>query len=111
MVLNDEGHHCWRPAPEPEDLGGEKREADAEAEREEARVWLDGLDRINNCWVDRAGRSLTAAAQNAGRSVEDACAGLRPVDRMKSGPQAESLPHKGGPSSSALVARRAMGTP
>jgi hypothetical protein len=43
------------------------------------------------------------------RSVEDACAGLRPVDRMKSGPQAESLPHKGGPSSSALVARRAMG--
>jgi len=28
---------------------------------------------------------------------------------MKSGPQAESLPHKGGPSSSPLVARRAMG--
>jgi type III restriction enzyme len=48
MVLNDEGHHCWRPAPEPEDLTGEeKREADEE--REEARVWLDGLDRINNC--------------------------------------------------------------
>ena len=47
MVLNDEGHHCWRPAPEPEDLTGERRKA--EEEREEARVWLDGLDRINNC--------------------------------------------------------------
>ena len=45
MVLNDEGHHCWRPAPEPEGaLTGEEKE-----EREEARVWLDGLDRINNC--------------------------------------------------------------
>ena len=48
MVMNDEGHHCWRPAPEPEDLTGEeKREADEE--REEARIWLDGLDRLNNC--------------------------------------------------------------
>jgi type III restriction enzyme len=44
MVLNDEGHHCWRPAPEAEELTGEEKE-----EREEARVWLDGLDRINNC--------------------------------------------------------------
>lgn len=44
MVMNDEGHHCWRPAPEPEDVSGEEKE-----EREEARVWLDGLDRINNC--------------------------------------------------------------
>lgn len=44
MVLNDEGHHCWRPAPEAEDLSGEEKE-----EREEARVWLDGLDRVNNC--------------------------------------------------------------
>jgi type III restriction enzyme len=48
MVLNGEGHHCWRPAPEPEDLTGEEKR-EAEAEREEARVWLDGLDRINNC--------------------------------------------------------------
>jgi type III restriction enzyme len=44
MVLNDEGHHCWRPAPEQEELTGEEKE-----DREEARVWLDGLDRINNC--------------------------------------------------------------
>ena len=48
MVMNDEGHHCWRPAPEAEDLAGdEKRQV--EDDREEARVWLDGLDRINNC--------------------------------------------------------------
>jgi type III restriction enzyme len=44
MVLNDEGHHCWRPAPEAEELTGDEKE-----EREEARVWLDGLDTINNC--------------------------------------------------------------
>jgi len=57
MVLNDEGHHCWRPAPEPEDLSAEeKREADDE--REEARVWLDGLDRINNCTSPHPGISV-----------------------------------------------------
>jgi type III restriction enzyme len=43
MVLNDEGHHCWRPAPSAEDLSAEERE-----ELEEARVWLNGLDWINN---------------------------------------------------------------
>ena len=64
MVLNDEGHHCWRGRPlgppEPEDLAGaEKQEADEE--REEARVWLDGLDRINNC--------ASSPAKKAGISV------------------------------------------
>jgi type III restriction enzyme len=53
MVLNDEGHHCWRPAPEPEGLTGEEKRA-ADEEREEARVWLNGLDRINNCTPDPA---------------------------------------------------------
>jgi type III restriction enzyme len=43
MVLNDEGHHCWRPAPSDESLSSEERE-----ELEEARVWLNGLDWINN---------------------------------------------------------------
>ena len=48
MVLNDEGHHCWRPAPAVEQL--DKDEAkQLQEEKEEARVWLDGLDRINNC--------------------------------------------------------------
>jgi len=47
MVLNDEGHHCWRPAPLEERLAGEEAAA-AKAEREEATVWIDGLDRINN---------------------------------------------------------------
>jgi hypothetical protein len=26
MVLNDEGQHCWRRAPEAEDLSGEEKE-------------------------------------------------------------------------------------
>jgi type III restriction enzyme len=63
MVLNDEGHHCWRPAPPDkrvEDVDtarkGKKRkdvsreEAKVlEEEANEARVWLQGLDWINNC--------------------------------------------------------------
>jgi type III restriction enzyme len=63
MVLNDEGHHCWRPAsPEKrvEDVDTSKRgkkkpgldkdEAkELEEDANEARVWLQGLDWINNC--------------------------------------------------------------
>ena len=46
MVMNDEGHHCWRPAPATEeDLTRRRRRM----KWKEARVWLDGLDRINNC--------------------------------------------------------------
>jgi len=50
LVLNDEGHHCWRPKSETIDARGltkEEKEALKE-EVEEARVWLAGLDRINN---------------------------------------------------------------
>jgi type III restriction enzyme len=57
LVMNDEGHHCWRPAPQEvdEDLTGEDRKRFAE-EEEEARVWLAGLDRINNCGALGKGR-------------------------------------------------------
>ncbi len=51
LVLNDEGHHCWRPKPGKEATAeGDNREekARAKADIEEAKVWLDGLDRINN---------------------------------------------------------------
>ena len=51
LVLNDEGHHCWRPrAGGPTEKVGETKEERMafEDEQEEARVWLDGLDRINN---------------------------------------------------------------
>lgn len=67
MVLNDEGHHCWRPAPLREELTneepkrrGRRRQADSEdgyvvteEEQAEARVWLQGLDWINNCRDNR----------------------------------------------------------
>lgn len=63
MVLNDEGHHCWRPAPletaeidsESMPRGRKKKSAEDDAfvvtdeEQAEARVWLEGLDQINNC--------------------------------------------------------------
>jgi type III restriction enzyme len=45
MVLNDEGHHAYRPAPVGED---ENLTAEEKADREEATVWVSGLDRINS---------------------------------------------------------------
>lgn len=53
LVLNDEGHHCWRPKAidgDAEIVAGDSKEERKrfEEEAEEARVWLDGLDRINN---------------------------------------------------------------
>ena len=49
MVLNDEGHHCWRPKADGNgtDLTGEEKK-EFEAEVQEATVWVDGLDRLNN---------------------------------------------------------------
>lgn len=45
LVINDEAHHAHRPAPLPEE---EKVKLTKEeiAEREEATVWVEGLDRI-----------------------------------------------------------------
>lgn len=48
MVMNDEGHHCWRPAAAKEELTGEEKKQ-LDEEELEARVWLNGLDQINNC--------------------------------------------------------------
>ena len=58
LALNDEGHHCWRPISDTEtgaSLTAEERQA-LKDEAEEARVWLDGLDRINNCGLAGAGK-------------------------------------------------------
>ncbi|HEV7297723.1 MAG TPA: hypothetical protein VGN72_00035 [Tepidisphaeraceae bacterium] len=51
MVLNDEAHHCYCPAP----LSAETKKRlsaeelkDAQAENEEATVWIEGLDKLNN---------------------------------------------------------------
>ena len=53
MVHNDEAHHAYRPAP----VVDEELSKDERAEREEATVWIAGLDRINSavgvgCCVD-----------------------------------------------------------
>jgi type III restriction enzyme len=44
LVLNDEAHHAYRPAPVTDD----SLSRDERAEREEATVWISGLDRIND---------------------------------------------------------------
>ncbi|MGH7483872.1 MAG: BPTD_3080 family restriction endonuclease [Longimicrobiales bacterium] len=41
LVMNDEAHHAYRPAP-VDTVGREEK-----AEREEATVWVEGLDRLN----------------------------------------------------------------
>lgn len=48
LVFNDEGHHCWRSAPSEEEELTKEEKADLKEEERTARVWLDGLDRINN---------------------------------------------------------------
>ncbi len=49
LVFNDEAHHAYRPAPIPEDelegLSAEEQR-DLKREKEEATVWVTGLDRI-----------------------------------------------------------------
>ena len=45
MVLNDEGHHAYRPAPVAEDTTLTAAEKEA---LEEATVWVSGLDKINS---------------------------------------------------------------
>jgi len=46
LVINDEAHHAYRPAPLPEEL---RKQISAEeiAEREEATVWVSGLEKIH----------------------------------------------------------------
>jgi type III restriction enzyme len=46
LVINDEAHHAYRPAPLPEEIR-ELLSPEEIAEREEATVWVSGLDRIN----------------------------------------------------------------
>ena len=49
MVLNDEGHHCYRRKPGDADEGRLTKEERQEAERnnEEARVWISGLEVVS----------------------------------------------------------------
>ena len=46
MVLNDEGHHAYRPAPIA-DAEAKATDAETKRQREEATIWVQGLDRIN----------------------------------------------------------------
>ncbi|MDW8342642.1 MAG: DEAD/DEAH box helicase family protein [Geminicoccaceae bacterium] len=57
LVINDEGHHCWRPAPGATagaGLTGEEK-SEFEEEAEEATVWVEGLDRLNAAGGEKPG--------------------------------------------------------
>jgi type III restriction enzyme len=48
LVLNDEGHHCYREKPrdpEEEDLTGEEKK-EAEKNNEAARLWITGIETV-----------------------------------------------------------------
>jgi type III restriction enzyme len=53
LVLNDEGHHCWRPAA-VDDASSDV----SEEELREATIWSDGLDRLNAAGGTQAGIAL-----------------------------------------------------
>ena len=86
LVLNDEGHHCWRPAPgdagseKTKGLSAEEKKA-LEEDAEEARIWLAGLDRINNSGL--VGKStpgvLAAVDMSAVRPGEQRLPGGEPI--------------------------------
>jgi type III restriction enzyme len=46
LVINDEAHHAYRPAPLPEELR-EQLSPEEIAEREEATLWVSGLEKIH----------------------------------------------------------------
>jgi len=49
LVINDEGHHCYREKPdadEDEGLKGDERK-EAEKNNEAARLWISGLEAVN----------------------------------------------------------------
>lgn len=50
MAINDEAHHCYREKPQADedvaDLTGEDK-AEAEQNREAARLWISGLEAVN----------------------------------------------------------------
>lgn len=46
LVINDEAHHAYRPAPLSDEVKEQLSEEEIK-EREEATVWVSGLDRIN----------------------------------------------------------------
>lgn len=59
LLLNDEGHHAYRPAPVSEEQAA-SMDAETRKEREEATVWVKGLDRIKNACGIRACIDMSA---------------------------------------------------
>ena len=75
LVLNDEAHHAYRPAP-PEKAVKLKRKKgedsltddESDDDRKEATVWVEGLDKINaavgiRCCVDLSATPLLSHGQ------------------------------------------------
>ena len=69
LVMNDEGHHAWRPRPA--ENGATTTPADpakeVEAEIEEATVWINGLDTLNRAVGVRCCVDLSATPFYLGR--------------------------------------------
>ena len=61
VVINDEAHHCYRAKAEevPEKLSGEERK-EAEKRKEEARIWISGLEAVQAKLGIKAAYDLSA---------------------------------------------------
>jgi type III restriction enzyme len=63
VVLNDEAHHCYAPAPKEEAVEGmldQDERTQAKKDLEEARVWLNGLQAVRDKLGVRAVYDLSA---------------------------------------------------
>ena len=65
VVINDEAHHAWRVKPGDNKTG-------TKSEREEATVWIQGLDRINRTRGILACYDFSATPFEPGRTINDA---------------------------------------
>lgn len=57
IVFNDEGHHAWRPKPAEDEAKGGKVD---KTELEEATIWIEGLDKLNQAVGIRACVDMSA---------------------------------------------------
>jgi hypothetical protein len=85
LVLNDEAHHAYRPAP----VGpNEKLTAEERTEREEATVWISGLDTVSRKVDFHGCHHCELGLQTyVRRTVERLLAAIEPDDAKGDGSQ------------------------
>jgi hypothetical protein len=84
MVLHDEAHHAYRPAPVGEN---EQLTDDDRAEREEAIVWISGFDAVSSAVAEARTYRLRGRKTSQNRCRSSECAGGQDVVGAVTRPQ------------------------